>query len=287
MKYSLMTTTMVIDLLIGMQMGKSREEIERDYAAILKMAADAGFTAVEVTSMDLDLFGMDGVKKLLEENHLAVGGFVHMDQYACTDEAKAEKMIASAKKRIDDAAALGTDNLMLGLMAQEDVSEHCREELQTALIRNIRPIAEYGKQAGIMISVEDTPDIRLPMCDTSDTKALLDAIPELYLTYDTGNMILKQDQTIPYLETFYDRVCHIHLKDMVYVEDGQPGDIDTNGKTIAGCLHGEGIMDFDEIGRHLREHGYDGYAAVEYVGHADADNIKNALAYLQKTMEAK
>ncbi len=285
MKFSLMTTTMVIDLLMELQKGRSKEEITREYAAMLEMIAGIGIPAVEVTSIELDLFGLEEVKKQLEICHLEVGGFVHLDQYACTDSNQAEKMIALAKTRIDDAVSLGADNLMLALMAQEDVSEHSREELTKALIRNIQPIAEYGSEKGIRVSVEDTPDIRLPLCDTADTKALLDAVPDLYLTYDSGNMLLKNDSPILYLETFRDRVCHVHLKDMAYMQSGQPGDVDVDGRVIAGCMHGEGIVDFAEIGKILRESGYRGVAVIEYVGHDDHERrIREALTYLQSVL---
>ncbi|MCD8232276.1 MAG: sugar phosphate isomerase/epimerase [Clostridiales bacterium] len=282
MKFSLMTTTMVIDLLIKLQSGRPKEEITREYASMVEMIAGLGIPAVEVTSIELDLFGLEEVNRQLKTHHLEVGGFVHLDQYACTDSDRAEKMITLAKKRIDDAVSLGADNLMLALMAQEDVSEHSREELTKALIQNIRPIAVYGSEKGIRVSVEDTPDIRLPLCDTADTKALLDAVPDLYLTYDSGNMLLKNDSPISYLETFRDRVCHVHLKDMAYMQSGQPGDVDVDGRVIAGCMHGEGIVDFAEIGKILRESEYEGVAVIEYVGHDDHERrIREALTYLQ------
>jgi len=282
MKFSLMTTTMVVDLLIELKKGSAKEKIDAEYAAMLQMAARLGIPAVEVTSIEAELFGLETVQELLKKNHLEAGGFVHMDQYACTDAERGKEIIALAKKRIEDAAALGTDNLMLALMAQEDAAEYSREELTAALIRTIRPIAEYGKQVGVMVSVEDTPDIRLPVCDTNDIKTLLDAIPELYLTYDSGNMLLKNDNPIPFLKTFRDRVCHVHLKDMAYADDG---DIDVNGRFLTGCMHGEGMVDFAEIGTFLRDAGYNGYAVIEYVGHDNHEaRIRDAMIYLDKMM---
>ncbi len=284
MKYSLMTTTMVLDLLIGMQQGLSPEQAKEKYRDMMAMVADTGIPAVEVTSMELDLFGYDTVKEELKNNGLVPGGFVHMDCYACTDEDKTGEIVEKAKQRIDDAASLGADNLMLALMAQEDVAEHSQEELAHALVRNILPIAAYGKEKGILVSVEDTPDIRLPLCDTADTKALLDAVPDLYLTFDTGNTILKHDDPLDYYHTFCSRVCHVHLKDMAYREPGQQGDVDVDGRIIAGCQPGEGIIDFEAIGASLKEAGYDGYAVIEYVGKADEDKISDAFKYLKGVM---
>ncbi|MCC8104100.1 MAG: sugar phosphate isomerase/epimerase [Clostridiales bacterium] len=285
MKFSLMTTTMVIDLLMEYQKGSGKEEITLKYADMLEMIARLGIPAVEITSIEEDLFGLEEIKKQLKKNHLEVGGFVHLDQYASTNPDRAEGIIALAKRRIDDAVPLGTDNLMLALIAQEDIEEHSRSELAEALIRNIRPIAEYGRRRGIMISVEDTPDIRLPLCNTADTKVLLDAIPELYLTYDSGNMILMHDSPITYLKAFQNRICHVHLKDMAYPEAGHSGDLDIDGRVIAGCMHGEGIVNFGEIGECLREFGYEGTLVIEYVGHDDHEKrIRDALACLQREL---
>lgn len=285
MKFSLMTTTMVIDLLIDLQNGRPKEEIDEQYTNMLKMIARLGIPAVEVTSIEAELFGLQMIQALLKENHLEVGGFVHMDQYACTDDRRSKEIIALAKKRIDDAAVLGTDNLMLALMAQEDAVEHSQEELFAALIRTIRPIAEYGKKVGVMVSVEDTPDIRLPVCGTDDMKKLLEAIPELYLTYDSGNMLIMHEDPISYLKNFRDRICHVHLKDMVYADEG---DADVDGRFLTGCMHGEGMVDFLRIGKYLRDTDYEGYAAIEYVGHSGHENkIRDAVIYLNKMMEER
>ncbi|MCD8014557.1 MAG: sugar phosphate isomerase/epimerase [Lachnospiraceae bacterium] len=284
MKYSLMTTTMVLDLLSESMTGIPKLQIQKKYADMMEMIASIGISAVEITTLELDLFGMDVVKQILNESHLKAGGFVHMDTFAHTDSKISQELAASAMRRIDDALCLGADNLMLGLMAQDDVSAHSPEELTNALIQNIRPVAEYGMKKGIKISVEDTPDIRLPLCDTADTKILLDAIPELYLTFDTGNMLLKHDAPLSYLEAFQDRICNVHLKDICYPAPGQPGDTDVDGKVIAGCQHGCGLIDFAKIGNRLKSMNYNGNAVIEYIGHSrdnHAVRIREAYLFLQ------
>lgn len=282
MKYSFMTTSMVFEILGGLEKSGDKENAKKEYRQMLEMISKLGIPAVDITSLELEVFGLDEVKRLLKETGLEVGGVVHMDRFACTDEMQTKMIVRSAEQRIEDACDLGSDNVMLALMAQEDVEQYSEEELRNSLVRNIAPIAEYGKKRGIKVSVEDTPDIRLPLCDQRDTKMLLDMIPELYLTYDSGNMLLKKDDPIAYYEAFQERICHVHLKDMQYTTDNALADVDIDGKRIQAVIHGQGMVDFQRIFKCMEKTGYKGYAMIEYVGSGEHEvNIRQALEALK------
>lgn len=282
MKYSLMTTSMVFEILGELEKCGDQENAKSEYRKMLRMIAKLGIPAVDITSLELDLFGLDEVKRTLKEMGLETGGVVHLDTFACTDEMLTERIVNRAKQRIEDACALEADNVMLALMAQENVEQYREEELRNALIRNIAPIAEYGKERGIKVSVEDTPDIRLPLCDRRDTKMLLDAIPGLYLTYDSGNMLLKKDDPIAYYKAFQARICHVHLKDMQYTTENASADVDVDGNHIQAVIHGQGMIDFQRIFECMEAAGYKGYVMIEYVGSGEHEaNIRQALRALK------
>lgn len=280
MKYSLMTTTMLFEILERRNSGIPMDKVKKEYRGVLHETAGLGIPAVEVTSLELDLFGTDFVKASLKENNLAPACLVHLDQYAATNPEQSEEIVKKAIERVQDAIDLGTENMMLALMVQPDAEKYSYEEKQGALIACIKPIARFGAEHGIAVSVEDTPNISLPLCSSKDTAVLLNAIKELHLTYDTGNMMLKGEDPLTFYRQFKNRVSHVHLKDMMYAEHGDPA---VDGRRMSAALHGEGLVGFPEILKELRDDGYNGYLVIEYVGIGDHfAHIKKAKEYLDQ-----
>ena len=285
MKYSLMTTSMVFPLAARLQAGEAPETIREDYRKLFAMIAACGIPAVEVTSLELDLFGFDTVQEALNLAGLECACVIHMDMYAETDPARHEPIVTSAKEKILAAKALGAKYVMLALMAQPEAEQHSMSDLQESLIRNLQPIAAFGKQNGITISVEDTPDIRLPLCDSNDIRPLLDAVHDLSLTYDTGNMILKNEDTLSFYRTLNDRVVYVHLKDMAYTESREGSDPASDGRRVCTVLPGTGVIDFPSVLRELKQNGYNGWLMLEYAEHENHErNIKAAKETIDAAM---
>lgn len=278
MKYSLMTTSMLFEMLEKLKNGLPMEEVKLEYLDMLRKTAELEIPAVEVTSLELELFGLDFVKNALKENHLEPACLVHLDQYATTDPEQSAQISAKAIQRVQDAISLGTKNMMLALMAQPDAEIYSYAQKQNALISCIKPVARFGAEHGISVSVEDTPNVSVPLCDSKDTAFLLNAVSELHLTYDTGNMLLKGEDSLSFYRHFKNRVSHVHLKDMTYAECG---DSTVDGRKMTAAPHGEGMIDFPNILKELRTDCYEGYLVIEYVGSGDHfTNIKKAKGYL-------
>jgi sugar phosphate isomerase/epimerase len=257
------------------------EEAFKQYCDILRMVRECGFSAVEVTSLEVDTFGLDHVRAALAETGLKCACLIHMDFFAETDHEKHERIVINAQHKIIAAKELGAKHVMLGLMAQPDAEQHSNEELRESLMRNIRPIAVFGKEQDISVSVEDTPEIRLPLSNSGDLKTVLDSIPELSLTFDTGNMIHGGDDPEHFYQELKGHISYVHLKDMEYTEDYSAGELTADGRFITAAIHGKGIIDFENILRELRQDGYDGWLMLEYVGHENhEENIKAALRYI-------
>lgn len=283
MKYSLMTTSMLFEMMEERKERLPIKEVKQKYQDMLRQTTELDIPAVEVTSLELELFGIDFVKAALEENHLEPACLVHLDQYAAVDFNQSREIASKAIQRVQAAVELGTKNVMLALMAQPDAKEYSDQQKQDALISCIKPIARFGAEHGITVSVEDTPNLSVPLCDSKDTSILLNGVPELNLTYDTGNMMLKGEDSLTYYRHFKDRVSHVHLKDMMYSEFG---DSAADGRKMTAAPHGEGLVDFPNILKELRSDGYEGYLAIEYVGFGDHfAHIKKAKEYLDQYLK--
>lgn len=280
MNYSLMTTSLIFPLFGKLNLGISKAAVWAEYTQMLCSIAEIGIPAVEVTSLELDLWGVQAVAAALKQAGLSVSGIIHMDQFGDADLGKTPEITEKACARVHDAVQLGTKSLMLAMRAQSNVEQYSRSQLQEALIRNITPAAALGFESGIAVSVEDTPHAVLPVCDSHDILELTQAVPGLSLTYDTGNMLIKNEKPLDFYSRCKHLVTHVHLKDMMYTTDGN-GDLTTDKRRIAAVRHGYGAIDFSAILSALTADCYCGPLVIEYVGSGDhLAQIRNAMQYL-------
>lgn len=281
MKYTLMTTSMVFPLVGKLEAGVPLDDVLKEYYDMLQMVSKCGLDAVDITGLEVDFFGTETVKKALADAGLECGCLIQMDTYAETDPGKHETIVMNAEQKILTAKELGASYMMLGLIAHPGADKQSDDELRNSIIRNIRPIAEFGKEQGVTVSVEDTPVISLPLSCSDDVKKVLDNIPELSLTFDTGNMIHAGDDPLHFYEVLKDRIAYVHIKDIVYTDDPTDGDETCDGRYIVATIHGKGVIDLDSIIKTLRDDGYDGWLMLEYVGHENhRENISDAKKWL-------
>ena len=88
LRLSLMTMNMFIPVIIKIKMEQDMEDALELYGEMLDLAADAGFEAVDVTSMELDMIGKETVKEYLEARGLKVSSLIYFNQFAMMDEGK-------------------------------------------------------------------------------------------------------------------------------------------------------------------------------------------------------
>jgi L-ribulose-5-phosphate 3-epimerase len=121
-------------------------------------------------------------------------------------------------------------------------------ELGSALSR----AAARASEAGVTLALENEHECNV--ATSVEALAVLDAAasPHLRLIWDPGNAAMLDPATfagLGGLETIYDRVAHVHLKDV----------------SAAGSWTrvGEGIVDFAALLRYLGGAGYEGYLSFE------------------------
>ncbi len=278
MKISLMTLTMFLRAFIKFQLDHDMEDLLETYEEMMELVSETGYEAVDVTSMETALFTLDGVKGILDKNHLKVSSYIYMACFTQMDEAGMEERIESAKKAVDTAASLGTNIIMLVPQAQSEIGEYEPKAIRAQMIKHWIPIMAYAKEKGMHAVVEDTPDLKLHFCKAEDVKEVLDAVCGLELVYDSGNMLLVEENPVEYYESFADRVGYVHLKDMRIAAPAE-GYADTalDGTKMKGACTGTGMVDLKAVVKCIKRHGYEGYMTVEFANGADGDFRKNLI----------
>ena len=275
MKLTLMTLNMVAQYGIKYLLeDQDAEDFKETWLEMLDLVRDAGFTAVDVSSYELMGMGADIIREELSRRGLSVSCVLDIDTYIDVSPEGYERRMALHRAYMDDAVSLGAKVYMLTISAfGEFIPEGLSSaEMHGRLLKYFRPLAERGRELGLHVVIEDTPDLRFFLDRTEDVQAILDQVPGLELVFDSGNMILVEEDPVAYYRHFSHRIGHIHLKDMTEAAAGDlQADTALDGRRMTCAPVGTGCIDMQALIPVIRESGYDGYLTVEYAKHEDRD----------------
>ena len=278
MQLSLMTISMFIRIFYGFYMSRDMEEAKELYEEMMGMTKAAGYDMVEVTSRETSLFGVEGVKAVLEQNGLSVGAYMFMDNLDMPREKVCDAVRA--------AKAFGADRLMMIPYWHASLEGKSAEEIHQIYADRWADAVQLALEEHIQPVVEDTPDQKLCLCKAEDLKHFLGLLPGMKLVYDSGNMILAGEDPVEYAKAMKDEIDYVHLKDMKVIPANRRGaDIALDGRGMTGTRHGEGLIALDKVVQTLKEQGYTGRWVVE-LSMDGSDSYPQAVAYARsKVME--
>ncbi len=168
-----------------------------------------------------------------------------------------------------------------GMEAPEGLSD---EEGMEMMKRSYEQIIEVAEAHQINVNIEPhghfttKPDMMGRMLDFCDSEYL-------GLNMDTGNTFIAGTDPIAFLERFFDRVKHVHVKD---VSESLAEAVKGNqtGIAISHCALGEGV-NADNIVRCLeilRDKGYEGVLSMECEGQG-GPMIEKSLDWVRGTCQ--
>ena len=124
----------------------------------------------------------------------------------------------------------------------------------------------FANDAGITLSFENFPGASSPFVTADDFFEAKAAVPDLRLTFDTGNCAMGEDPTVSLPRCISD-VVHVHAKDYKIRQKRFPGSAQgRTGQWFSPALHGSGHVDLVGIIRILADRSYDQYVCIEYNG---------------------
>ena len=233
-------------------------------------AAQAGIEFVHVNGN----FWMENearVDELLEQAGLYVGSsdnIFHFTQNRDLD--KAEKLIRFLSRK-------GVEQLLLipGFV-------HAAQSRQSAMdeaARCMKELMYLARSLHVKCSLEDYDNASAPFGTWQELKWYVDQIPELGISFDTGNFAFFGQHALEAYEQLKPHICHVHLKDRKY--SGRSGEEPLralDGKLLYPSSVGGGEMPVKEIVSDLKKNGYQGGVLIEHFGSADmmADMLASA-----------
>lgn len=224
--------------------------------------------------VDLDKWNTRGLtpaqlRTMVADAGLVTSCFIGGADLTTADPATRTAAVDSLKPVVDAAAELGTANCLVTIGACPDGME--RAEGRRNVARALALLLPHAEAAGVTVSIEPSGSLRSP-CQTSEECLELCALvgPGLKLTYDTGNMVLGDEDPVVFLRAAADRVVHAHAKDWELLPpDAEDCLIARSGKKYIGTVVGTGVLNYPAIVAALREIGYAGYLSFEYEGRGD------------------
>ena len=260
MRLSLMTFMYEIPLLMS---GPWNSRKEASLEELLQIAAETGFTGVDLTWQTISNVGMERILTLLEKLHLDLTSIICFDHLA--DPALSDKKaMASYEDMIREAGFLRCDHVML-IPGKTDPSTD-PDLLRETMIRRFSSLVQLASEEGVQCMIEDDPDLTVRMCTEADIKAFLDAVPGLHLVYDTANMMVAGEDPVSFYEALHDSVIHMHIKDIALCDDpSRYRDEGLNGVFYASAPHGTGMVDFEKLFHSFGKYDYQGILSLEYV----------------------
>lgn len=140
-----------------------------------------------------------------------------------------------------------------------------KRELYEIGIKGVREVYDYAESLGVRTIFEDQGYIFNGVEGFGNF--LADVNRDVGVVADFGNICEADETAEEFIKAFSDRICHVHLKDMLVTEDN-PNNLSSmrslGGRFIREVLPGTGSVNIKGALALLKEINYDGYFGIEY-----------------------
>ncbi|MCQ2573041.1 MAG: sugar phosphate isomerase/epimerase [Treponema sp.] len=230
------------------QSGKSIEEV---FSAAKKCGNDgietnAGFIGAQ-----------EELQKKLQDACLSVSQLY--ENYTWEDFDNDIKM----KNHITTAKKLGADKILFIPPYFSDMKPETVQAEKEKVKIMIRKICALSKPEGITVTMEDFDNLQNPSSKLCFLEEYIKEIPELMITFDTGNFLANGEEVLEAYPVLKDRIVNVHCKDRL--------------SDVSSCATGTGIIPFKTIVEKLKQISYDGNFTVEHF------DIENQLEAMEKS----
>lgn len=243
-----------------------REAIRKKITAdqLCELAMGFGIHQLDMTKQEISVYGESSLLAAFSKYRMGLACLITNISMARSSE---KKIQSALKEALNTANRFNCNMLMVVPFPQFDMLLPCcptKEKMYERGVRHLQQAVEMGKKYGVKVCIEDTPSCEVPLCSILECKRMLEAVPDLGLVYDTGNMLPCGDASLAFYEALKPYICHVHLKDVRYTSK-MTLDKCTDGRCIQTCEWGKGIIPLHDVVDRLKADGFSGLCSIEYV----------------------
>ena len=246
---------------------------------LVRFTKEQGFDALDMMSYQMEAPG-GTLREILEKYGVTLSAVNIIAPFSeAADEEEFQQMLERTRAEIDRAIAAGTKNIMLVPGGYQNRCGYTREQLFQNMVRGVREGLAYVN-GRVCVSTETLETSSLPWCSLGEMQRILDAVPGLLYTHDTGNPLVANEDPSVLCRHFQNQVARVHFKDMGYTEADESAYRCMDGRYLRLVPLGTGAVDFKAHLGLLRKIGFDGYITLEG-GRPAGDPWQEAVAALE------
>lgn len=249
---------------------------------------ETGAEGVDLSLSHLGDVSNAEVKQMVADAGLVISCYIGGPSLATTEPAERQQALDDCRRVIDNAAEVGVPVALLTVGSMQEGQE--RPEARRIMAEGLAELLPYGKDARVTLTIEDFGSSRSAYQTGAEVLECCElAGPEMMITYDSGNMIMGDEDPVAGLEIMKPRVVHAHAKDWELLPpDAEDRIASRSGKRYVGTVVGSGVIDYPAVFAALRAMSYDGFLSFEYEGRGDqVEAARQGMAYLRRMMEAE
>lgn len=249
---------------IGVFLDHLRDASTQTGMPLGKVAREAAQMGIEFVHVN-GAFWMENesrVDELLEEAGLYAGSsdnIFHFTQNRDLD--KAEKLIRFLSRK-------GVEQLLLipGFVHEAQSRQSAMDEAAKCM----KELMYLARSLHVKCSLEDYDNALAPFGTWQELKWYVEQIPELGISFDTGNFAYFGQDALEAYKQLKPYICHVHAKDRKYTGRSAEAPLKAmNGKMLYPSAVGSGEMPIRDILMDLKQAGYQGGVLIEHFGSAD------------------
>lgn len=186
---------------------------------------------------------------------------------ASYNEAMRSSSVSQIKKSIEVASALDSEVVVVHPGHVPILGKKFEENIIKNSIKSLRECSNYADDMGVMLCIENMPDIEGLLCKDIDQLAGIVDDLDVYMTLDVGHAHNMNYSVQEMLES--PRIRHIHLSD----NDGSFDNHDAIGSKN---------LDFESLFKGLKRIKYDGVLVVEV---KDPSAVSKSMDFLKNNLK--
>ncbi|MBM3472309.1 MAG: sugar phosphate isomerase/epimerase [Armatimonadetes bacterium] len=266
-------------------MGRSVHSGAISIPEAFRVIRESGGLGVDLMEGLLGSHSPEELKAMVEDAGLVVSSHIGGRNLTQDDPVARQEGVDAIKRLIDDSRALGTEVLLVTTGACTEGQD--KAEARRNVARALSEVLPHAREAGITVTIEDFGSSLAPYQTSDEVLETCElAGPDLMVCYDSGNMVMGDEDPVDFLRAVAPRVRHAHAKDWALVPDDRARLYSRAGKGYIAAVCGEGALNYPAIIAELKAMNYPGFLAFEYEGSDDpVEMTRKGMAYLAGLME--
>lgn len=251
----------------------------------LRLMKELGAEGVDITQAHVAGYTNAEVRDLVADAGLVVSSYIGGANLVVTEPGPKQEALDTLRRVIDNAVEVGTNTVLVTTGTCREGQD--RAEGRRLVAANLAEVLPHARAAGVTLTIEDFGSPLAPYQTGAEVLECCElAGPDLMITYDSGNMVMGDEDPVAALKIMRPRVVHAHAKDWERLpDDATEGLRARSGKRYIGTVVGEGVLDYPAILAELRAMGYRGFLAFEYEGRGDpVEAARRGMGYLRELM---